>query len=48
MTNTLNRRWAVKQGTSTGIVVAPDYAGAVARAAQFGFKNPDSIVLITA
>jgi hypothetical protein len=42
---TAARYWTVVQGTSTARVRADDHAGAVARAAQLGFKTPDSIVL---
>lgn len=39
------RYWNVKQGTSYARVRADDMEGAKTRAAQMGFKNPDSIVL---
>ena len=42
------RRWTVRQGTSTAVVRADDIAGAIARAAEIGFDDPDSIVLVTA
>ena len=40
-------RWTIRQGTSTAVVRADDIAGAIARAAEIGFDNPESIVLIT-
>jgi hypothetical protein len=40
------RKWRVTQGPSTGTIVAPTYEDAKQRAAQIGFKTPDSIVLI--
>lgn len=39
------RRWRVVQGQSVAVVVAADIEAARQRAAQIGFKNPDSIVL---
>ncbi len=40
-------KWKVTQGTSRAVVVGTTYADAKARAAQIGFDNPDSIVLVT-
>lgn len=41
------RGWKVAQGSSRGLVKAPDYAGALARASQIGFHKPSSVVLDT-
>lgn len=40
------RLWRVTEGTSTAKVRADTYADAKTRAAQIGFRDPDSIVLI--
>jgi hypothetical protein len=37
--------WRVTQGTSRARVGAINYQAAVARAAEIGFKRPDSVVL---
>lgn len=37
--------WMIKKGASRAVVVAPDIAEAVRRAAVFGFGDPDSVVL---
>lgn len=38
--------WIVRQGTSSARISAPDYSAALVRAAQIGFKAPDSVVLL--
>lgn len=43
--NNQTRRWRIVQGESRATVLAPTYEQARTRAAQIGFKNPDSIVL---
>lgn len=43
----LVRKWTVRQGRSTAVIVAPDWKAAKERAAQIGFTNPDTIVLKT-
>lgn len=39
-------KWKVKQGTSSGVVTGETYEDAKARAAQIGFSDPESIVLL--
>jgi hypothetical protein len=46
MSANTKRMWVVRQGTSYAKVRGETYADAKARAAQIGFTNPDSIVLI--
>jgi hypothetical protein len=41
-----DRYWRVEQGHSTAKVRAPDYEGAKRRAAEIGFRDPTTIVLI--
>ena len=43
----MTKRWRVKQGTSLATVVAETYQAARDRAYLIGFKDPDSIVLMT-
>lgn len=45
---TAHKFWRITYGRSVARVRADDYEGALARARQFGIKNPDSVVLITA
>lgn len=39
-------RYRLKQGNSSALISAADYAGAVKRGAEIGFKDPDSVVLM--
>lgn len=44
---TQKQAWIVKQGASTAVIYAPTYEAAKERAAQIGFRAPDSVVLKT-